>query len=165
GSYWAGAALANLIAVVLLSTALLPADVGWRVGFGLGALLGLGVMYVRKGVPESPRWLFIHGYQDQAEEIVGDVEDEIRESTGQQLAETEDSLTIRQRRSIPFTEIAKVAFKMYPKRSILGVALFVGQAFMYNGITFDLGTLLTTFFDRSSGTVPYLIAIWAASNF
>lgn len=165
GSYWAGAAVANLLAVALLNTDWFPADIGWRIGFGLGAILGLGVMYVRKNVPESPRWLFIHGYEDHAEQTVGRIEDEVREESGDQLLEADEELTVRQRRSIPFREIAKVAFKTYPKRSVLGIALFVGQAFMYNGITFDLGTLLTTFYDRASGTVPFLIAIWAASNF
>src|SRR5699024_3960416 len=122
-------------------------------------------MYVRKNVPESPRWLFIHGYEDHAEQTVGRIEDEVREESGERLLEADEELTVRQRRSIPFREIAKVAFKTYTKRSVLCIALFVGQAFMYNGITFDLGTLLTTFYDRASGTVPYLIAIWAASNF
>lgn len=165
GTYWLGAAAGNLGAVVLLNTAIFPANIGWRIAFGIGAVLGLGVLYVRKGVPESPRWMFIHGYQDQAEQIVGGIEDEVRDEAGERLTEAEGELTIRQRRSIPFTEIAKVAFKTYPKRSILGLALFVGQAFMYNGITFDLGTLLTTFYDRASGTVPYFLAIWAISNF
>ena len=51
---------------------------------------------------------------------------------------------MRQRKAIPFREIARMAFKLYPKRAVLGLALFVGQAFIYNGVTFNLGTLLTT---------------------
>ncbi|QGH69871.1 MFS transporter [Pseudactinotalea sp. HY158] len=165
GSYWLGAVGGNLAAVVLLDKALFPADIGWRIAFGIGAVLGLGVLYVRRGIPESPRWLFIHGYQDQAEEIVGGIEQDINDRTTAELADPGDSLTIRQRRSIPFREIAKVAFKTYPRRSVLSVALFVGQAFMYNGITFNLGLLLTTFYDRSADIVPFFIAGWAVSNF
>lgn len=78
---------------------------------------------------------------------MGGIEEEIREETGQELSEAGQSLTVRQRRAIPFREIARVAFKLYPRRAVLGFSLFVGQAFMYNGITFNLGTLLT----RSSG--------------
>lgn len=121
--------------------------VGWRLAFGLGAVLGLVILFVRRHVPESPRWLFIHGQEEEAERVVGGIEEEIREETGQELSEAGQSLTVRQRRAIPFREIARVAFKLYPRRAVLGFSLFVGQAFMYNGITFNLGTLLT----RSSG--------------
>jgi hypothetical protein len=59
----------------------------------------------------------------------------------------------------------QVAVKAYPKRAALGLALFIGQAFIYNGVTFNLGTLLTGFFDVSSGMVPLFIIIWALGNF
>jgi MFS family permease len=37
------------------------ADLGWRFAFGLGALLGLVILLVRRNVPDSPRWMFVHG--------------------------------------------------------------------------------------------------------
>jgi hypothetical protein len=55
--------------------------------------------------------------------------------------------------------------QVYPKRTILGLALFVGQAFLYNGVTFDLGTLLHTFYGLASGVVPVFIVIYAIGNF
>ncbi|HET7327743.1 MAG TPA: MFS transporter [Nocardioidaceae bacterium] len=166
GSYWLGAAAGALLAaLVFLNTAIFPTNIGWRVAFAVGAVLGLAILIVRRHVPESPRWLFIHGREDEAERIVDGIEQEVREETGEDLAEAEDSLTVRQREAIPFREIAKVAFKIYPKRAVLGLALFVGQAFIYNGVTFNLGTLMSTFFGVASGVVPYFIAIWALSNF
>ncbi|HEY1285939.1 MAG TPA: MFS transporter [Solirubrobacterales bacterium] len=165
GSYWLGAAGGALAAVAFLDTALFAADVGWRLAFGLGALLGLGILFVRRSVPESPRWLFIHGREEEAEGIVGDIERGVERDTGESLSEPDESIEVVQRRRIPFREIAKTAFSRYPRRTVLGLALFVGQAFMYNAVTFDLGTLLGEFFEVASGTIPIYIAIFAISNF
>jgi MFS family permease len=165
GSYWIGAAAGAVASIALLDTALFAADLGWRLAFALGAALGIGILLVRRNVPESPRWLFIHGREEEAERIVGDIESAIEEETGEQLPKPDESLTVKQRERIPLSEIARTAFAKYPRRTALGLALFVGQAFMYNAITFDLGTLLGEFFDVASGTVPIYIAIFATSNF
>jgi MFS family permease len=165
GSYWVGAAAGAFASVALLDTALFAADVGWRLAFGLGALLGVGILIVRRNVPESPRWLFIHGREKEADRIVGQIEREVQEETGENLPEPDRSLVVHQRERIPFREIARTAFRKYPRRTILGLSLFVGQAFLYNAVTFDLGTLLGEFFAVSSGTIPIYIAIFASSNF
>ncbi|MFD6282041.1 MFS transporter [Streptomyces sp. NPDC060209] len=164
GSYWVGAAIGSLAAVGLLSGAF-AMDLGWRLAFGLGGILGLGIMVVRRNVPESPRWLFIHGREEEAERIVDRIEAEVRRETGRELPEPAEAITIRQRDVIPFVEIARTAVRRYPRRAILGLALFIGQAFLYNAIVFDLGTILSGFFDVSSGSVPYFMAIFAGANF
>jgi MFS family permease len=164
GSYWLGAAFGAVGTLVLLDTDIFAPDVGWRIAFGIGAVLGLGILLVRRHVPESPRWLFIHGREEEAEAIVDRIEREVSEETNEPLDEPGDSITVRQRRSIGFGEIARTAFKTYPKRTALGFALFIGQAFIYNAVTFDLGTLLTEFFDIKSGQVPLYIALFAVSN-
>ncbi|RKS74326.1 putative MFS family arabinose efflux permease [Actinomadura pelletieri DSM 43383] len=165
GSYWVGAALGALAAVLLLNEGIFPADFGWRLAFGAGGLLGLVIMFVRRHVPESPRWLFIHGRDEEAERIVDGIERDIREETRQELEEPGESITVRQRKTISFKEIGGVAFKHYTTRAVLGLALFVGQAFLYNAVTFDLGTILSEYFAVASATVPYFFAMFALGNF
>jgi MFS family permease len=165
GSFWVGAAIGALVSLVLLDESILAADVGWRLAFGAGALLGLAILVVRRHVPESPRWLFIHGHEEEAERIVERIEAEVRAETGVDLPEPDQHIVVRQRDAIPFREIARVAFSRYPTRALLGLALFIGQAFLYNAVTFDLGTILNRFFDVTSSTVPYFMVLFALSNF
>jgi MFS family permease len=165
GSYWLGAAAGAVAAIFLLDTSLFAEDLGWRLAFGLGAVFALAILLVRRHVPESPRWLFIHGREEEAERIVEQIEGDVRESTGEELEEPGDSITVRQRKTISFRTIASVAFKKYPKRTALGFALFVGQAFIYNAVTFGLGTFLVAFYGISDAKVPFYIVLFALSNF
>jgi MFS family permease len=165
GSYWVGSAAGSAVAIILLDKALLSSNVGWRLSFLLGAILGLAVLFVRRNVPESPRWLFIHGQEEEAERIVRSIEEGVERETGEKLDQPDQKLTVRQREVIPFREIAKTAFQRYPRRAILGLSLFIGQAFLYNGVTFNLGTLYSTFWKVSSSFVPVFIIVFAVGNF
>ena len=166
GSYWLGGVGGSLLSVVMLNTAIFPVDLGWRLSFVLGAIIGLGVLLVRRHVPESPRWLFIHGREQEAEQIVSDIERKVEQSTGEPLPEPQgEELTVRQRKTIPLGLIVRSVVSMYPRRTILGLALFIGQAFIYNSVLFGFGALMTTYFHTSSGDIPYFIAVFAAGNF
>ncbi len=163
GSFWVGAAGGALLTIPLLDPTVLDPNIGWRLAFGLGAVLALGVLIVRRNVPESPRWLFIHGREDEGEEIVEQIEKRITDEDKVELSKVTDTITIRQRKSIGIALIAKTVFTLYPKRTILCFSLFVGQAFLYNAFFFTYGDTLTTFLDvKQTG---YYIAVFAASNF
>ncbi|WP_031090636.1 MFS transporter [Streptomyces sp. NRRL WC-3549] len=165
GSFWLGAMAGSLLSVLALNTDIFPKDIGWRLTFALGVVLGLVIMLVRRHVPESPRWMFIHGHDRAAEELVEGVEQEVEKETGRALPPAEQEITVRQRRSIGFGLIARTVFRSYPKRAVLGLALFIGQAFLYNAVTFGFGSILVKFFDVSSGATGYYFAVIAFCNF
>lgn len=165
GSFWIGAAGGSMLSIIVLNENFLPADVGWRVAFGLGVVLGLVILLVRRNVPESPRWLFIHERGDEAEQLVEGIEGKVEQSTGKRLDKVDDTIEIQPRRSIGFLTIAKTVFRSYPKRTVLGLSLFIGQAFLYNAITFGYASILATFFKVPAASTGYYYAVIAVGNF
>src|SRR5579862_4049576 len=164
GTYWAGAAAGALLSVAALH--IFSPLLDWRVCFGLGFILGMAILIVRRQVPESPRWLFIHGREDEAEEITQDIERQVMESTDGELddPEPDDTITVNQRKSIGLWEIARTIVSTYPKRTVLGLSLFIGQAFLYNAILFGYATLLSTFFHVATADAPYYLVAFAIGN-
>jgi len=163
GSFWIGAAAGSLLTIPLLNPNIVDPAWGWRIAFGLGAVLAAGILVVRRNVPESPRWLFIHGREDEAEEVVRDIERTVQGESGERLSTPDDTITIRQRKSIGFGLIARTVITLYPRRTILCFSLFVGQAFLYNAFFFTYGDTLTTFLGvKQTG---WYLAVFAVFNF
>jgi MFS family permease len=161
-SWWLGTALAAGLTVVLLNV--LAPTLGWRLGFALGAVLALAIIFIRKAVPESPRWLLTHGRADEAEEVAQQIEAEVRK-THPDLPEPEgEPLQIEQRESIGFVAIAKHVAKEYPGRGVLGFSLMASQAVLYNATLFGLTPLFTKFFGVSDTTAGLYIIPFAAGN-
>ncbi len=165
GSYWLGAAIAAALSLLYLH--LLPPDYGWRAGFATGAILGLGILLLRRSVPESPRWLMTHGQEDAAEQVTDDIERKVTADSGNgPLPEPDDdaAIELRERRSIGFVELARTLFVVYPRRSTVGFALMGTQAFTYNAIFFTYGLILTTFYGVPTQNVGYFMLPFACGK-
>jgi MFS family permease len=166
GSWWVGTAVGAALTVVLTNPAILPPDVGWRLSFGMGAILGLAVLFVRRHVPESPRWLMMHGRFDEADQVVGGIEREVmKDDKITSLPEPEGSILIRPQGAVKLTTVARTLLRDYPTRSLLGFSLMVGQAFLYNAIFFTYGLVLTTFYHIPADTVGLYLIPFAIGNF
>jgi MFS family permease len=161
-SWWIGTAVAAGLTVVLLNT--FSANVGWRIGFGLGAILAIGVLTVRRSVPESPRWLLTHGRAHEAEDVVHEIEEKVRRSHPDLPEPEGDPLEVEQREAIGFIAIAKHVMEEYPGRGVLGFSLMASQAVLYNATIFGATSILTTFFHASSANAPLYLIPFAAGN-
>ncbi len=169
GSFWIGAAMGAVAAIVLLDPALIGPDLGWRLAYFSGAVLGLVVFVMRLWIPESPRWLMIHGRPDEAHAIVADIE---RSVTGTSQGSTRDlpqktwpKIRLRMRSHTPLREVAHTLLTLYRTRSLVGLSLMTAQAFFYNAIFFTFALVLTDFFGIASNHVGWYILPFAAGNF
>lgn len=131
----------------------------------MGAVLGLAILFVRRFVPESPRWLMMHGRFEEADKFVAMIEGEVmKEDHITSLPEPQGSIMIRPTGTVSYGQIAKTILKEYPKRSLLGFSLMVGQSFLYNAIFFTYGLVLTTFYHIPASTVGLYIIPFAIGN-
>ena len=161
GSYWVGAALGSAATIVLLDPRRFPIWLGWRFAFGIGAMLGLAIIFVRRWIPESPRWLMIHGRNDEAEEIVGEVERRIGATA---VIDRRYSTRIHTRTHTPWREIWNSIAHEHRQRSFLGFVLMLTQAFFYNAIFFTYGLVLMRFYGVPEQNVGGYLLPFALGN-
>jgi MFS family permease len=165
GSFWIGAALGAVSAIVLLDPHLLGPDLGWRLAYLSGAFLGLIVFVMRMWIPESPRWLVIHGHPDRANAIVEDIERSAIGDTRDTDQSAWPTIKLKMRNHTPLREVAHTLFSAYRQRSLVGLALMIAQAFFYNAIFFTFALVLTDFYGIAADQVGWYILPFAAGNF
>ena len=168
GSYWLGAALGSTATIVLLDPRWLPVWLGWRCAFGIGATLGLVIIFCRRWIPESPRWLMIHGRNAEAEQIVGEVERTIAASGSPAAIDRRYSdappTRIHTRTHTPWREIWNAIVHEHRLRSLLSFVLMLTQAFFYNAIFFTYALVLMRFYAVPAKNVGGYLLPFALGN-
>ena len=162
GSYWIGTALGAVLSAVLLDPRVLGHELGWRAAFALGAVLALGIMIVRRYVPESPRWLLARGRRAEAEAIVAQIEAGCAPSGD---AAAPARIRIAPLHRVGFRTIARVIFSQYRSRALLGLVMMIAQAFFYNAIFFTYALTLTRFYAVPAERVGAYLLPFALGNF
>jgi len=165
GSFWFGAACGAIAAPFLLDERIFSVNLGWRLGFGIGAVLGSAILLLRRFVPESPRWLVTHCRSEAAETIVKDIEDKVAAYTKRRLPPVADRLEIHPRKSFGLGLIFSAMLGKYRQRSILALALMVAQSFLYNSVFFTFGLILAHFYRVPNEHVGFYILPLAIGNF
>lgn len=166
GSWWLGTAAGALLTIVLLNPHLIPEHLGWRLCFGFGAVLGIGIVLIRRFIPESPRWLMTHQRVEEAETVVSKIEDQISREEGlASLPTPEGSMTVHSRLHATLGTVARQLLHVYPRRTALGIVLLTTQSFTYNAISFTYPFVLTKFYDVPAGSIGLYILPFALGNF
>jgi MFS family permease len=164
GSFWVGAALASGASILLLDPRLIDPEMGWRAAFFGGAAIGLVILWLRRYVPESPRWLAAHGRPEEAARVLEAIEARVR-AQGKRLTEiTPTSVHVTSRRSISMGEVFTALFRTYPRRTFFCLVLMSAQAFFYNAIFFTYAMMLTDFYAVPAADVGWYILPFAAGN-
>jgi len=166
GSFWLGAALGAVGALVVLDPAVMPPEYGWRFAFIIGGVLGFIVLLLRRFLPESPRWLMTHGYPKEAEKVVAEIEQRVERETGKPLPPVPHQ-TLRLRCDVHswFGAGIRALLTQYRKRTLLGVTLMAAQAFCYNAVFFTYALILTRFYAIPSGDIGWFMLPFAIGNF
>ena len=163
GTYWAGAFLGTIVTLVALNH--ISTTLGWRVAYLVGPVLALVIIFVRRHLPESPRWQIMHGRQKEAEASIAEIEEDVGKTKGK-LPPVDPSreLEIRPTEQIGYLALLKTLFQHYPSRAIYGGTLMITQSFLYNAIFFTYGLVLQFFFHVSPGNTPYYFMAFCAGN-
>ena len=163
GSYWLGSIIGTLASFLLLNS--LAQDLGWRIGFLVGPVLAVVILFIRRNLPESPRWLLTHGRAREAEASMRQIE-AASVNDGQYISQVPDSaaITVRPEKEYGYLTLLRVIIHTYPRRAVLGGTLMITQSFLYNAIFFTYALVLTRFYHVSNDAVPIYGLAFAVGN-
>ncbi|WP_326691870.1 MFS transporter [Streptomyces sp. NBC_01795] len=163
GTYWAGAIVGTIAELLILGH--FDDGTAWRIGFLLGPVLGFSVLFVRRNLPESPRWLIMNGRETEAEEAISRIEEAVLKH-GKTLPPVDENagIEISESAHSTYLTLLRVLFKQYPQRAVLASTLMITQSFLYNAIFFTYTLVLTKFYGVPDDRAPMYLLAFAAGN-
>ncbi|WP_181435351.1 MFS transporter [Curtobacterium sp. MCBD17_013] len=166
GTYWGGAAIGAAANIYLLNTANFSENVGWRIGFFIGPVLGILIIFLRRHIPESPRWLMTHGREQEADDTVTRIEAEVERESGHPLERVDESkaMDVTPLDRVGFRTIVGVLFRQYPTRTLVGATMMITQSFLYNAIFFTYALVLTNFYGLQTSQTSIYFFPFAIGN-
>jgi len=165
-TFWLGAIVGSVASYFLLNTQIVSQNISWRLAFGVAAVLGGGVLILRLGVPESPRWLMLRGREEEADRIVCDIEGKVARGKPESLPKPEgEPLKLSVRDHTPWSDVFKSMFADNRSRSALALVLMIGQSFFFNSVFFTYGLVVKQFFHVSDQTMPLHLLPFAVGSF
>jgi len=145
GTWWLGTMVGSAASLVLLDPHLVNQQFGWRLAFGMGAVLGLAVLLLRSTLPESPRWLLTHDRPEEAARVVTEIEVSVAR-THEVPASDGRTIEIDRDHRTTFLDVLRTMVTEYSSRTVLALSLMISQAFLYNAIFFTQSLALRQFF-------------------
>jgi MFS family permease len=166
GTYWGGAALGALSNIYFLNTHIFPVNLGWRLSFFLGPVLGIIIIFLRRHIPESPRWLMTHGRHEEADATVTEIERTVERQSGRKLPDVDPALgmEVKPLDQVGFRTIVGVLIRQYPTRTLVGATMMITQSFLYNAIFFTYALVLTNFYGLSTAQTSIYFFPFAIGN-
>jgi len=163
GTYWAGAAIGSIGSYLILH--IFTLSVGWRIGFLIGPVLAVVIIFVRRNLPESPRWQVMNGRSAEAEESIAQIERKV-EASGRVLPPVDPGkeMELKPADDIGYLALTKVLFREYPERSAYGGTLMIAQSFLYNAIFFTYAIVLGKFYGVNAAATPVYFVLFAVGN-
>jgi MFS family permease len=163
GSYWFGAAIGGAASLVVLDPNVINPEYGWRLAYFIGAVIGVPILLLRRFIPESPRWLMLHGRANSADDVVRGIESRF-EAAGYSLPAVSKRIELRNRAFTPFADVFSTLLRRYPRRTVFCLSLMIAQAFFYNAIFFTYAMMLTDFYGVNAGKVGLYVLPFALGN-
>src|SRR3954466_14025414 len=164
GTFWGGAAIGAVAALVVLDPAIIDPDIGWRAAFVVGGALSLVVLLLRRHLPESPRWLMLHGKPEEAGRIVGEIERDVEAASGPLPPPSYGNVVLHKRGAASLRDIWHTMFGTHRDRAVLGLVLMSCQAFFYNAVFFTYALVLTKFYGIPAQQVGWFMLPFALGN-